>query len=108
MENGVTGFIVHDERQAIDAVPQALALDRNRIRAEFERRFTARRMAQNYLTVYSRLMKAHRPAVAAGATAGRQDKFLAHSLVTSGHAAIPAQRDHAAAAPADTGLGILQ
>ena len=109
MENGVTGFIVHDERQAIDAVPQALALDRNRIRAEFERRFTARRMAQNYLAVYSRLMKAHRPAVAAEATAPRQDKFLAHSLVTSAHAAIPAQRDHAvAAAPADAGMGVLQ
>jgi glycosyltransferase involved in cell wall biosynthesis len=110
VENGLTGFIVHDERQAIEAVPQALALDRNRIRAEFERRFTARRMAQNYVAVYSRLMKARRPAVAVDATAARQDKFLAHSLVTSGHAAIPAQRDHVAvaAAPADTGLGVLQ
>jgi hypothetical protein len=108
MENGVTGFIVHDERQAIDAVPQAIALDRNRIRAEFERRFPARRMAQNYLTVYSRLMKAHRPAV--DAAAARQGKFLAHSLVTCSHAANPAQRDHVAvaAAPADTGLGVLQ
>jgi glycosyltransferase involved in cell wall biosynthesis len=110
LENGVTGFIVHDERQAIDAVPHALALDRNRIRAEFERRFTARRMAQNYVAVYARLMKAHRPAVAVDAAGARQDKFLAHTLVTSGHAAIPAQRDHVAvaAAPADTGLGVLQ
>src|SRR5580692_8309551 len=77
LENGVTGFIVHDERGAIEAVPQALALDRNRIRAEFDRRFTARRMAQNYVSVYSRLMKARRPAVAVDATAARQDKFLA-------------------------------
>ena len=61
LENGVTGFIVRDERQALDAVPRALALDRNRIRAEFDRRFTARRMAQNYLAVYSRLAKTHRP-----------------------------------------------
>jgi glycosyltransferase involved in cell wall biosynthesis len=108
LENGVTGFIVHDERQALDAVPRAIALDRNRIRAEFERRFTARRMAQNYLAVYSRLAKAHRPSL--DATAAMQGKFIAHSLVTCDHAAIPAQRDHAAvaAAPPDNGLEVLQ
>src|SRR5580704_17901361 len=60
LENGLTGFIVHDERQAIEAVPQALALDRDRIRAEFDRRFTARRMAENYVAVYSRLAKARK------------------------------------------------
>ena len=60
LEDGVTGFIVHDERQAVEAVGRAVALDRNRIRAEFDRRFTARRMAQNYVSVYSRLAKAFR------------------------------------------------
>jgi hypothetical protein len=35
-------------------------LDRNRIRAEFDRRFTAKHMAQNYLKLYSRLAKARK------------------------------------------------
>jgi hypothetical protein len=35
-------------------------LDRDRIRAEFDRRFTAQHMAQNYLKLYSRLAKARR------------------------------------------------
>jgi glycosyltransferase involved in cell wall biosynthesis len=110
LEDGVTGFIVHDERQAAAAVRRAIALDRDRIRAEFERRFTARRMAQNYAAVYARLAKAFRRAGAVDGT-GKQDKFPAHSLVTCGDAAIPAKRDLAAAsavAPRDAGLGVLQ
>lgn len=110
LENGVTGFIVQNEQQAAAAVRQAVALDRDRIRAEFERRFTARRMAQNYLAVYSRLAKNHRQPAAAGEPAARQDKFHVHSLLTCSHAAVPAKRDHAvvASAPPDTGLGVLQ
>ncbi len=49
LEDGVTGFIVHDEEQAVAAVGARSALDRDRIRAEFDRRFTAHRMAQNYV-----------------------------------------------------------
>jgi len=100
LEDGVTGFIVRDERQAVEAVGRAVALDRDRIRAEFDRRFTARRMAQNYVTVYSRLAKASR----------RTGAAQAHSLVTCDDAAIPAKRDlaAAAAAPHDAGLGVLQ
>jgi hypothetical protein len=36
-------------------------LDRNRIRAEFDRRFTAHHMAQNYLRLYSRLTHIRTP-----------------------------------------------
>ena len=109
LEDGVTGFIVHDESEAVAAVGRAVALDRDRIRAEFDRRFTARRMAQNYVSVYSRLAKAFRRPGAADETEG-QDKFQAHSLVTCDDAAIPAKRDLAAvaAAPRDPGLGVLQ
>jgi glycosyltransferase involved in cell wall biosynthesis len=60
LENGVTGFIVENERQAVDAVGKIGALDRDRIRAEFDRRFTAHHMAQNYLKLYARLTKAGR------------------------------------------------
>jgi glycosyltransferase involved in cell wall biosynthesis len=109
LEDGVTGFIVRDELEAVEAVGRAVALDRDRIRAEFERRFTARRMAQNYVSVYSRLAKAFRRARAGNETA-KQDKFQAQSLVPSEDAPIAAKRDLAAVAvaPRDAGMGVLQ
>ena len=57
LENGLTGFIVENEAQAIAAVAKIGTLDRDRIRAEFDRRFTAQHMAQNYLDLYARLGK---------------------------------------------------
>jgi glycosyltransferase involved in cell wall biosynthesis len=65
LEDGVTGFIVHNEQQAIEAVGRIGTLDRNRIRAEFDRRFTAHHMAQNYLSLYARLAQEQRARVAA-------------------------------------------
>ena len=52
IEDGVTGFIVDDLDQAVDAASRVSELSRWRIREEFERRFTSRRMAQDYLTLY--------------------------------------------------------
>jgi glycosyltransferase involved in cell wall biosynthesis len=60
IEDGITGFIVENENQAVEALQKIGTLDRDRIRAEFDRRFTAQHMAQNYLKLYSRLMKARR------------------------------------------------
>jgi glycosyltransferase involved in cell wall biosynthesis len=60
LEDGVTGFIVHDEKEAVAAVGRIPSLDRNRVRLEFDRRFTAHHMAQNYLKLYSRLAKSKR------------------------------------------------
>ena len=65
LENGLTGFIVNSEDQAVDAIRDVRRLDRDRIRKEFERRFTAQHMAQNYLKLYSRLMRCRRPSSAA-------------------------------------------
>jgi glycosyltransferase involved in cell wall biosynthesis len=62
LEHGVTGFIVRSEREAIEAVGRIGALDRGRIRAEFDRRFTAHHMAQNYLKLYARLARMQRMA----------------------------------------------
>lgn len=56
VEDGVTGFIVEDENGAIGAVDRLDQLSRATIRKEFERRFTARRMAQDYLSVYRNLI----------------------------------------------------
>ncbi len=56
VEHGLTGFIVPDEAAAVKHVPRLGALPRDKIRARFEERFTARRMAFDYLDVYRTLM----------------------------------------------------
>ena len=61
IEDGLTGFIVEDEQGAIGAAYRLPELSRERIRRRFEERFTARRMAQDYLAVYRSLMKADAP-----------------------------------------------
>jgi glycosyltransferase involved in cell wall biosynthesis len=107
LEDGVTGFIVHSEQQAIDAVGRLASLDRGRIRAEFERRFTAQRMAQNYVNLYSRLARSHR--VPGLTSTAEGDEFLSGSLVTCRHAPNAPPRDNKpASATADSGLGVLQ
>jgi glycosyltransferase involved in cell wall biosynthesis len=58
VEDGVTGFIVRNEVEAADAIRDRLdTLSRARIRARFEERFTARRMANDYLEVYRSLVE---------------------------------------------------
>ena len=52
---GVTGFIVDKMEEAVRAVHAAAGLDRARIRAEFEARFTADAMARRYVQLYRRL-----------------------------------------------------
>jgi glycosyltransferase involved in cell wall biosynthesis len=60
LEDGLTGFIVDNEDEAVEAVAKIGTLDRNRISAEFDRRFTAQHMARNYLQLYERLAQAKR------------------------------------------------
>jgi len=55
IDPGLTGFIVNDIDQAVAAVGKIHTLDRARVRATFDRRFTARRMAEDYLDVYEEL-----------------------------------------------------
>jgi glycosyltransferase involved in cell wall biosynthesis len=55
IEDGVTGYIVADQSQAIDAARRIDRIDRGACRRAFERRFTARRMAESYLAVYQAL-----------------------------------------------------
>jgi glycosyltransferase involved in cell wall biosynthesis len=61
IEDGVTGFIVEDEAGAIGAVDRLSHLSRETIRKRFEQRFTARRMALDYLAVYRELMEGATP-----------------------------------------------
>jgi glycosyltransferase involved in cell wall biosynthesis len=59
IEDGVSGFVVEDETQALAAIARAQYLNRHRVRAAFERRFTARRMAEDYVQVYRQLAEHH-------------------------------------------------
>ena len=61
VEDGLTGFIVEDETSAVGAVGQLSTLSREGVRARFEERFTARRMANEYLAVYRQLAEAANP-----------------------------------------------
>jgi glycosyltransferase involved in cell wall biosynthesis len=56
VDDGLTGFVVEDVKGAIGAVDRLAQLSRQKIRQRFEERFTARRMAQEYLAVYRSLM----------------------------------------------------
>lgn len=58
LEDGVTGFIVRNEAEAVDAVHRTPSLDRARCRAVFERRFSAERMTSDYVKLYRRVIQA--------------------------------------------------
>jgi glycosyltransferase involved in cell wall biosynthesis len=63
VDEGLTGFIVEDEISAVAAIGRLSKLDRGEVRKQFEARFTARRMALDYLAVYSTLMQAAEPRI---------------------------------------------
>jgi glycosyltransferase involved in cell wall biosynthesis len=61
IENGATGFIVEGEAQAVEAVAKLQQIDRQGVRARFEQRFTANRMAEDYIRHYASLSTLPRP-----------------------------------------------
>src|SRR5882757_7530763 len=63
IEEGLTGFIVEDEISAVAAVGRLSQLNRDAVRKQFEARFTARRMALDYLAAYRSLMEAAEPRI---------------------------------------------
>jgi glycosyltransferase involved in cell wall biosynthesis len=56
IDEGITGTLVPDVAAAVDALPAVLALDRARVRETALRRFSAERMVEDYLRVYSALL----------------------------------------------------
>jgi glycosyltransferase involved in cell wall biosynthesis len=55
IDDGITGYIVDSVEAAAKAVRQLDALDRRTIRQVFEKRFSVRRMCQDYVDIYQRL-----------------------------------------------------
>lgn len=58
LQHGSTGFVVDNEKDAIQAVQRIETIGRSRCRKAFEQRFTARRMAHDYVSVY-RTVRSH-------------------------------------------------
>jgi glycosyltransferase involved in cell wall biosynthesis len=55
IDNGVSGFVVEDEDEAVIAVKRLRMLNRRMVRARFEERFSVERMARDYLDLYNEL-----------------------------------------------------
>jgi glycosyltransferase involved in cell wall biosynthesis len=64
VEDGETGFVVEDKTSAAGAVRKIGALSRNAVRRRFEERFTARRMAEDYVSLYRSMIEDRRAAAA--------------------------------------------
>jgi glycosyltransferase involved in cell wall biosynthesis len=57
IDDGATGFAADSIDAAVAAVPRAIALDRHAIRARFEERFSAERMARDYVALYADVLR---------------------------------------------------
>jgi glycosyltransferase involved in cell wall biosynthesis len=56
MEDGVTGFVVKEIDRAVEAVRRVPEIPREACRNVFEKRFTASRMANDYMAVYEQIV----------------------------------------------------
>jgi glycosyltransferase involved in cell wall biosynthesis len=57
IEEGHTGFIVNGLKDAVEAVKRIPALSRRRCREAFDKRFTAARMARDYVRAFEQLIE---------------------------------------------------
>lgn len=56
IENGITGFVCENLSEMAEAVARIPLIDRGRCRIAFEERFTANRMARDYVALYERII----------------------------------------------------
>jgi glycosyltransferase involved in cell wall biosynthesis len=61
IDQGITGAVVDTMDEAVGMLPQVLALDRHAVRRRFEQRFSAARMAADYVALYRSLLE--RPSI---------------------------------------------
>ena len=57
IEEGKNGFIVTSTKEAVATIQRLKKVDRNVVREIFEQRFTAERMAKDYVEIYKKLVK---------------------------------------------------
>jgi glycosyltransferase involved in cell wall biosynthesis len=65
IEEGVTGFVVPDSESAVKAVKRLGEIDRRKCRRHFEQHFEAKRMAEDYLNIYQRLVRGESSSITA-------------------------------------------
>jgi len=63
LRHGITGFIAEGLDEAVQAVENLGLISREECRAQFEQRFTARRMMEDYVEVYEGLLHEARPSI---------------------------------------------
>ncbi len=80
IDEGVTGFVVESEEEAVQAILRLDELSRYEVRAQFEQRFTAKRMARDYVAHYGALIDARpgRRALPHSRATGPQEIDLHH------------------------------
>jgi glycosyltransferase involved in cell wall biosynthesis len=81
IENGITGTVVDSEQEAVAALPGLLSYDRRAVRRRFEEKFTATRMAKDYVRTYRQLM---RPSNGA-----RRSRWPGRGSLNGGNGSIP-------------------
>ena len=57
VDDGVTGRIVTTMDEAVRAIPSILQMDRRAVRRRFEERFSAARMARDYVKIYRTMLR---------------------------------------------------
>jgi hypothetical protein len=85
IHDGVSGYIVNSELEFLAAIDRSGDISRAAVRQDFETRFTSKRMAQDYVRIYERLLK--RPAA-------RPSQFQRSG---AGNEAVPSEAAFAAA-----------
>jgi glycosyltransferase involved in cell wall biosynthesis len=87
IKDGVTGIVVADMEAAHAALPEVLRLDRRRVRAEFDRRFSAERMAQDYVDLYENLIRPTTPLAKPFVASGAGEMYPSLDLAAAARAA---------------------
>jgi glycosyltransferase involved in cell wall biosynthesis len=78
INDGVTGFVVDNQEQALDALKRIDSIDRRRCREEFEQRFSARQMANRYVQLYDALRSGRSSALRPTSQAGGAQATFNH------------------------------
>jgi hypothetical protein len=83
IEDGVTGKVVDSEEEAVAALPGILSYDRRAVRQRFEERFSATRMAKDYVSTYRQLLSMRT------SDRRRRSPWLRRSGLNGGNGSIP-------------------
>jgi glycosyltransferase involved in cell wall biosynthesis len=78
IQNGENGFITDNVKEAVSIIKNLDSFDRKKVRKIFDERFTAERMAKDYVRIYENLIR---------------KKYLQKSLKMPDHKTIPINKD---------------